>query len=130
MKNIKLNDDVKKLVSKKHIDIEQGIELQELINSRSEKKNKAKELASKNPELNSYFTLLGSSLDYAGFIIDEIYGILAILQNDLILKQNGNDKLSNEVNSIKGARSILDNLWEEISDTADSINDVIAKKED
>lgn len=45
MKNIKLNDDVKKLVSKKHIDIEQGIELQELINSRSEKKNKAKELA-------------------------------------------------------------------------------------
>ncbi len=128
MKNsdIKLSDDV---------DLKKGIELQKILNSYAEKKDKVKELVSNNPELSSYLTELSTTINGVIKSIDNAYGILDILQTDLgvlddTLIDYDLDGLDNEINSINGAKGILDNSSVELLDTLDSIDKAKGKKED
>lgn len=136
MKNsdIKLNDDVKKLVNEKSIDNKDAIELQKIINSFVEKKAKVKELVSNNPELSSYLTKLSTTINGVIKSINNAYGILDILQTDLgvlnTLIDNDLDGLDNEINSINGAKGILDDSCCRLLDTLDSIDKAKEKKED
>lgn len=136
MKNsdIKLNDDVKKLVNEKSIDNKDAIELQKIINSFVEKKAKVKELVSNNPELSSYLTELSTTINGVIKSINNAYGILDILQTDLgvlnTLIDNDLDGLDNEINSINGAKGILDDSCCRLLDTLDSIDKAKEKKED
>lgn len=135
MKNsdIKLNDDVKKLVNEKSIDNKDAIELQKIINSFVEKKAKVKELVSNNPELSSYLTKLSTTINGVIKSINNAYGILDILQTDLgvlnTLIDNDLDGLDNEINSINGAKGILDDSCFRLLDTLDSIDKAKEKKE-
>lgn len=135
MKNsdIKLNDDVKKLVNEKSIDNKDAIELQKIINSFVEKKAKVKELVSNNPELSSYLTKLSTTINGVIKSINNAYGILDILQTDLgvlnTLIDNDLDGLDNEINSINGAKGILDDSCCRLLDTLDSIDKAKEKKE-
>lgn len=135
MKNsdIKLNDDVKKLVNEKSIDNKDAIELQKIINSFVEKKAKVKELVSNNPELSSYLTELSTTINGVIKSINNAYGILDILQTDLgvlnTLIDNDLDGLDNEINSINGAKGILDDSCCRLLDTLDSIDKAKEKKE-
>ena len=139
MKNsdIKLSDDVQKLVDEKgnDVDLKKGIELQKILNSYAEKKDKVKELVSNNPELSSYLTELSTTINGVIKSIDNAYGILDILQTDLgvlddTLIDYDLDGLDNEINSINGAKGILDNSSVELLDTLDSIDKAKGKKED
>lgn len=136
MKNsdIKLNDDVKKLVNEKSIDNKDAIELQKIINSFVEKKAKVKELVSNNPELSSYLTELSTTINGVIKSINNAYGILDILQTDLgvlnTLIDNDLDGLDNEINSINGAKGILDDSCCRLLDTLDSIDKAKEKKEE
>ena len=128
MKNsdIKLSDDV---------DLKKGIELQKILNSYAEKNDKVKELVSNNPELSSYLTELSTTINGVIKSIDNAYGILDILQTDLgvlddTLIDYDLDGLDNEINSINGAKGILDNSSVELLDTLDSIDKAKGKKED
>lgn len=128
MKNsdIKLSDDV---------DLKKGIELQKILNSYAEKKDKVKELVSNNPELSSYLTELSTTINGVIKSIDNAYGILDILQTDLgvlddTLIDYDLDGLDNEINSINGAKGILDNSSVELLDTLDSIDNAKGKKEE
>lgn len=128
MKNsdIKLSDDV---------DLKKGIELQKILNSYAEKKDKVTELVSNNPELSSYLTELSTTINGVIKSIDNAYGILDILQTDLgvlddTLIDYDLDGLDNEINSINGAKGILDNSSVELLDTLDSIDKAKGKKED
>lgn len=128
MKNsdIKLSDDV---------DLKKGIELQKILNSYAEKKDKVKELVSNNPELSSYLTELSTTINGVIKSIDNAYGILDILQTDLgvlddTLIDYDLDGLDNEINAINGAKGILDNSSVELLDTLDSIDKAKGKKED
>ncbi|WP_281681617.1 hypothetical protein [Lactobacillus gallinarum] len=128
MKNsdIKLSDDV---------DLKKGIELQKILNSYAEKKDKVKELVSNNPELSSYLTELSTTINGVIKSIDNAYGILDILQTDLgvlddTLIDYDLDGLDNEINSINGVKGILDNSSVELLDTLDSIDKAKGKKED
>lgn len=128
MKNsdIKLSDDV---------DLKKGIELQKILNSYAEKKDKVKELVSNNPELSSYLTELSTTINGVIKSIDNAYGILDILQTDLgvlddTLIDYDLDGVDNEINSINGAKGILDNSSVELLDTLDSIDKAKGKKED
>ena len=128
MKNsdIKLSDDV---------DLKKGIELQKILNSYAEKKDKVKELVSNNPELSSYLTELSNTINGVIKSIDNAYGILDILQTDLgvlddTLIDYDLDGLDNEINSINGAKGILDNSSVELLDTLDSIDNAKGKKEE
>lgn len=135
MKNsdIKLNDDVKKLVNEKSIDNKDAIELQKIINNFVEKKAKVKELVSNNPELSSYLTELSTTINGVIKSINNAYGILDILQTDLgvlnTLIDNDLDGLDNEINSINGAKGILDDSCCRLLDTLDSIDKAKEKKE-
>lgn len=113
--DIKLSDDVQKLAKEKGFNIEQTQLLQKVINNRKEKENKVKELVNDNPELSSYLSELSTNLEDYHDAIDEAYGILDILQNNLILKAFYTDELNNEdldseMHSIKVAKHILDEL--------------------
>lgn len=139
MKNsdIKLSDDVQKLVDEKgnDVDLKKGIELQKILNSYAEKKDKVKELVSNNPELSSYLTELSTTINGVIKSINNAYGILDILQTDLgvlddTLIDYDLDGLDNEINSINGAKGILDNSSVELLDTLDSIDKAKGKKED
>lgn len=138
MKNndIKLSDDVQKLVDEKDndIDLEKGIELQKVLNSYAEKKEKVKGLVSNNPELSSYLTELSTTINGVIKSINNAYGILDILQTDLgvldTLIDNDLDGLDNEINSINGAKGILDDSCCRLLDTLDSIDKAKEKKED
>ena len=137
MKNsdIKLSDDVQKLAKEKGFNIEQTQLLQKVINNRKEKENKVKELVNDNPELSSYLSELSTNLEDYHDAIDEAYGILDILQNNLILKAFYTDELNNEdldseMHSIKVAKHILDELRVKISDKVDAINDTTKTKEE
>lgn len=128
MKNsdIKLSNDV---------DLKKGIELQKILNSYAEKKDKVKELVSNNPELSSYLTELSTTINGVIKSIDNAYGILDILQTDLgvlddTLIDYDLDGLDNEINSINGAKGILDNSSVELLDTLDSIDNAKGKKEE
>ena len=133
--DIKLSDDVQKLAKEKGFNIEQTQLLQKVINNRKEKENKVKELVNDNPELSSYLSELSTNLEDYHDAIDEAYGILDILQNNLILKAFYTDELNNEdldseMHSIKVAKHILDELRVKISDKVDEINDTTKKKEE
>ena len=138
MKNndIKLSDDVQKLVDEKDndIDLEKGIELQKVFNSYAEKKEKVKGLVSNNPELSSYLTELSTTINGVIKSINNAYGILDILQTDLgvldALIDKDLDGLDNEINSINGAKGILDDSCCRLLDTLDSIDKAKEKKED
>lgn len=139
MKNsdIKLSDDVQKLVDEKgnDVDLKKGIELQKILNSYAEKKDKVKELVSNNPELSSYLTELSTTINGVIKSINNAYGILDILQTDLgvlddTLIDYDLDGLDSEINSINGAKGILDNSSVELLDTLDSIDKAKGKKED
>ena len=139
MKNndIKLSDDVQKLVDEKGngVDLEKGIELQKILNSDAEKKDKVKGLVSNNPELSSYLTDLSTIINGVIKSINNAYGILDILQTDLgvlddTLIDNDLDGLDNEINSINGAKGILDDSCCRLLDTLDSIDKAKEKKED
>lgn len=136
MKNsdIKLSDEIQKLVDEKDndIDLKKGIEMQKILNSYAEKKDKVKELVSNNPELSSYLTELSTTINGVIKSIDNAYGILDILQTDLgVLDDTLIDyDLDNEINSINGAKGILDNSSVELLDTLDSIDKAKGKKED
>lgn len=139
MKNsdIKLSDEIQKLVDEKDndIDLKKGIEMQKILNSYAEKKDKVKELVSNNPELSSYLTELSTTINGVIKSIDNAYGILDILQTDLgvlddTLIDYDLDDLDNEINSINGAKGILDNSSVELLDTLDSIDKAKGKKED
>ncbi|MDB6235095.1 hypothetical protein ODV28_01270 [Lactobacillus amylovorus] len=133
--DIKLSDDVQKLAKEKGFNIEQTQLLQKVINNRKEKENKVKELVNDNPELSSYLSELSTNLEDYHDAIDEAYGILDILQNNLILKAFYTDELNNEdldseMHSIKVAKHILDELRVKISDKVDAINDTTKTKEE
>ena len=139
MKNsdIKLSDEIQKLVDEKGngVDLEKGIELQKILNSDAEKKDKVKGLVSNNPELSSYLTDLSTIINGVIKSINNAYGILDILQTDLgvlddTLIDNDLDDLDNEINSINGAKGILDDSCCRLLDTLDSIDKAKAKKED
>ena len=139
MKNsdIKLSDEIQKLVDEKGngVDLEKGIELQKILNSDAEKKDKVKGLVSNNPELSSYLTDLSTIINGVIKSINNVYGILDILQTDLgvlddTLIDNDLDGLDNEINSINGAKGILDDSCCRLLDTLDSIDKAKAKKED
>ena len=138
MKNsvIKLSDEVQKLVDEKgnDVDLEKGIELQKILNSYAEKKDKVKGLVSNNPELSSYLTELSTTINGVIKSINNAYGILDILQTDLgvlnTLIDNDLDGLDNEINSINGAKGILDDSCCRLLDTLDSIDKAKEKKED
>lgn len=139
MKNsdIKLSDEIQKLVDEKGngVDLEKGIELQKILNSDAEKKDKVKGLVSNNPELSSYLTDLSTIINGVIKSINNAYGILDILQTDLgvlddTLIDNDLDGLDNEINSINGAKGILDDSCCRLLDTLDSIDKAKAKKED
>lgn len=139
MKNsdIKLSDEVQKLVDEKgnDVDLEKGIELQKILNSYAEKKDKVKGLVSNNPELSSYLTELSTKINVALKSISNAYSILDILQTDLGVLDNNLinidiDGLDNEIHSINGVKSILDDSTNELLETLDSIDDAKAKKED
>ena len=117
MKNsdIKLSDEIQKLVDEKDndIDLKKGIEMQKLLNSNEEKRNKVKKLVSNNPELSSYLTELSTKINVALKSISNAYSILDILQTDLGVLDNNLididiDGLDNEIHSINGVKSILD----------------------
>lgn len=135
--DIKLSDDVQKLVDEKDndIDLKKGIEMQKLLNSNEEKRNKVKKLVSNNPELSSYLTELSTKINVALKSISNAYSILDILQTDLGVLDNNLididiDGLDNEIHSINGVKSILDDSTNELLETLDSIDDAKAKKED
>ena len=133
--DIKLSDDVQKLAKEKGFNIEQTQLLQKVINNRKEKENKVKELVNDNPELSSYLSELSTNLEDYHDAIDEAYGILDILQNNLILKAFYTDELNNEdldseMHSIKVAKHILDELRVKISDKVDEINDTTKTTEE
>lgn len=135
--DIKLSDDVQKLVDEKDndIDLKKGIEMQKLLNSNEEKINKVKKLVSNNPELSSYLTELSTKINVALKSISNAYSILDILQTDLGVLDNNLididiDGLDNEIHSINGVKSILDDSTNELLETLDSIDDAKAKKED
>lgn len=139
MKNsdIKLSDEIQKLVDEKDndIDLKKGIEMQKLLNSNEEKRNKVKKLVSNNPELSSYLTELSKKINVALKSISNAYSILDILQTDLGVLDNNLididiDGLDNEIHSINGVKSILDDSTNELLETLDSIDDAKAKKED
>lgn len=139
MKNsdIKLSDEIQKLVDEKDndIDLKKGIEMQKLLNSNEEKRNKVKKLVSNNPELSSYLTELSTKINVALKSISNAYSILDILQTDLGVLDNNLinidiDGLDNEIHSINGVKSILDDSTNELLETLDSIDDAKAKKED
>ena len=139
MKNsdIKLSDEIQKVVDEKGngVDLKQGIELQKILNSYAEKKDKVKELVSNNPELSSYLTELSTTINGVIKSINNAYGILDILQTDLgvldnTLIDNDLDGLDNEINSINGAKGILDDSCCRLLDTLDSIDKAKEKKED
>lgn len=138
MKNsdIKLSDEIQKVVDEKGngVDLKQGIELQKILNSYAEKKDKVKELVSNNPELSSYLTELSTTINGVIKSINNAYGILDILQTDLgvldALIDNDLDGLDNEINSINGAKGILDDSCCRLLDTLDSIDKAKEKKED
>ena len=124
--DIKLSDEV---------DLKKGIVLQMILKSQAEKKDKVKELVSNNPELSSYLTELSTTINGVIKSIDNAYGILDILQTDLgvlddTLIDYDLDGLDNEINSINGAKGILDNSSVELLDTLDSIDKAKGKKED
>lgn len=138
MKNsdIKLSDEIQKVVDEKGngVDLKQGIELQKILNSYAEKKDKVKELVSNNPELSSYLTELSTTINGVIKSINNAYGILDILQTDLgvldALIDKDLDGLDNEINSINGAKGILDDSCCRLLDTLDSIDKAKEKKED
>lgn len=138
MKNsdIKLSDEIQKVVDEKGngVDLKQGIELQKILNSYAEKKDKVKELVSNNPELSSYLTELSTTINGVIKSINNAYGILDILQTDLgvldALIDKNLDGLDNEINSINGAKGILDDSCCRLLDTLDSIDKAKEKKED
>lgn len=135
--DIKLSDDVQKLVDEKDngIDLKKGIEMQKILNSYAEKKDKVKGLVSNNPELSSYLTDLSTIINGVIKSINNAYGILDILQTDLgilddTLIDNDLDGLDNEINSINGAKGILDDSCCRLLDTLDSIDKAKGKKEE
>ncbi|WP_438449714.1 hypothetical protein [Lactobacillus kitasatonis] len=138
MKNsdIKLSDEIQKVVDEKGngVDLKQGIELQKILNSYAEKKDKVKELVSNNPELSSYLTELSTTINGVIKSINNAYGILDVLQTDLgvldALIDKDLDGLDNEINSINGAKGILDDSCCRLLDTLDSIDKAKEKKED
>jgi len=139
MKNsdIKLSDDVQKLVDEKDndIDLKKGIEMQKLLNSNEEKRNKVKKLVSNNPELSSYLTELSTKINVALKSISNAYSILDILQTDLGVLDNtlidiDIDGLDNEIHSINGVKSILDDSTNELLETLDSIDNAKGEKEE
>lgn len=107
----------------------------DLLNSNEEKRNKVKKLVSNNPELSSYLTELSTKINVALKSISNAYSILDILQTDLGVLDNNLinidiDGLDNEIHSINGVKSILDDSTNELLETLDSIDDAKAKKED
>lgn len=109
--------------------------MQKLLNSNEEKRNKVKKLVSNNPELSSYLTELSKKINVALKSISNAYSILDILQTDLGVLDNNLididiDGLDNEIHSINGVKSILDDSTNELLETLDSIDDAKAKKED
>lgn len=107
----------------------------DLFNSNEEKRNKVKKLVSNNPELSSYLTELSTKINVALKSISNAYSILDILQTDLGVLDNNLinidiDGLDNEIHSINGVKSILDDSTNELLETLDSIDDAKAKKED
>lgn len=131
--DIKLNDDTQKLAKGNARKIAQDRLLQKVINNRVEKERKVKELVSNNPELSSYLTELSADLEDYRDSINEAHSILDILQNNLVLKvyytDELDDELDSEINSIKVAKSILDEMLVKVADKVDAINDTANAKE-
>lgn len=96
-----------------------NLKLNASIENALKSNTKVKELASSNPELDSYLTQLGNNLNDAVGSICEAYGVLDLLEKNMSIGSNYKDDMTSEADSIRAVLKILTTSMEKVSDTVD-----------